>query len=667
MTLAGTSFPIKPTNTTITSVNSRTGVSEAFTGTTGARVLNYITSGGQFKQSFDIADEAPGFIASTQTYSIILNNGGSSSVTIPASVSSLQVFAYGTGGAGGGGAATNSGNRVSGGGGGGGGLAIAAFTRDSGNTAAATFAITIPTAPTGGTGVVGAVGTAGNVIVTSGGTAVVTANGGGAGQSAPNVSVSGGTTSGGGATIGSLANWTTGSIATGTGGDGTAGINGNNGGSGGNVAGFGNSPLVNDEGQGFAGSTGNGFNGMVPGGGGSGGGSSTSSINPGAESSGGNGTTGRVYLEITATAGLAFGDFNVTDTEFTANPVEGGDAGSATAKFGNQAFDTNRLNQEVIRRINFREFGANTQFATLGTSDADNAFTLDDGTTTLVARDAASVTANGLTGLSADTNGAITITFVGTGLDVVNNRTGPLGAHTVSVDGFSIGTLPTTQPIGVIPIVSGLSYGTHTVAFLPTGAPRISIVDFIIYGPKKPEIPELDEGSLELSDYNIMADYVPTTVRGDGVEDFQPSKGTIVKPPLREVLYAGTISAAGRTSDALFLDGIGFNGANSSLEYTFYGTDIDIVARTGSGNFTVTVMLDGAAYTGAATVVTNTTTPSTWTPSTSTWQQGNAGFREVLQINNLDLGVHTIRITGDGNFILSALFFHSPIHINEVI
>ena len=31
-----------------------------------------------------------------------------------------------------------------------------------------------------------------------------------------------------------------------------------------------------------------------------------------------------------------------------------------------------------------------------------------------------------------------------------------------------------------------------------------------------------------------MADYVPTTVRGDGVEDFQPSKATIVKPTFKQ-------------------------------------------------------------------------------------------------------------------------------------
>ena len=321
--LAGTSFPIKPDNSTVPSVDGRdlNGTAATYgTHSTGARVLNYLTSGGQYKQSFNLADEAPGAEAtSTTAYTIQLNLNGTSSVTIPAGISSIQMFAYGTGGAGGGGAAATGGaNRRSGGGGGGAGLAIAAFTRDSGNTSAETFAITIPTAPTGGAGIVGPVGTANPVIITSGGTDIITANGGGAGQSAPSINASGNGGSGGGATIGSLANWTTGSTATGTGDDGTAGINAGDGGSGGNVAGFGVSPLVNDEGQGFAGSTGSGLNGMVPGGGGSGGGSSTSSISNGAESSGGNGTAGRVYIIATsASSTLTDTDFGITAGELT--------------------------------------------------------------------------------------------------------------------------------------------------------------------------------------------------------------------------------------------------------------------------------------------------------------------------------------------------------------
>ena len=65
--LAGTSFPIKPDNSTVPSVDGRdlNGTAATYgTHSTGARVLNYLTSGGQYKQSFNLADEAPGAAAS---------------------------------------------------------------------------------------------------------------------------------------------------------------------------------------------------------------------------------------------------------------------------------------------------------------------------------------------------------------------------------------------------------------------------------------------------------------------------------------------------------------------------------------------------------------------------------------------------------------------------
>ena len=673
---AGSSFPINPDNTTVPSFNDQSGVIGAFTGTTGARVINYLTSSGELKQTFEPSVETLAG-AGANLHTITFNASGAGAVTLPADVTSWSILTFGAGGGGGGAAFAQSVNFSSqlatasagGGAGAGGGRSFSNFTKTGGTT---TAIVTIVGAGTSGAGVVAsgfgdmtatatAGGDGGTTSVSVGGTELISATGGGGG---------------GGASAASRINDNVFTQATpgvnettqrgqGTGADGAKGstnitaadtINSGDTNAGDDARNAGGTVGARTEQAGFTPNEAGGTGGAGAQPGGSAGGNGATSNN-GLTGQNGGATVGSIVLVFQSASGTALTVTNGTDVVTTSGAVEG----SPFFNFGT----TDHARQEIVRRINFREFGANNAFATLGTSDADNAFTLDDGTTTLVARDAATVTANGLTGLSADNNGAITITFVGTGLDVINNRTGPLGAHTVNVDGLSIGTLPTAQPIGAIPIVSGLAYGTHTVTFLPTAAPRISIVDFIIYGPKKPEIPTLDAGSLELSDYNIMADYVPTTVRGVEVENFQPSKGTIVKPPLREVLYAGTISAAGRTSSALFLDGIGFNGANSSLEYTFYGTDIDIVARTGSANFTVTVMLDGAAYTGAATVVTNTTTPSTWTPATSTWQQGNAGFREVLQINNLDLGVHTIRITGDGNFVLSGLFFHSPIHFQN--
>ena len=658
-TLNGVEFPIAPDNTIVPSFNSTTTTVEALANTiNGARVLNYLTSGGQYKQSFTTIAAPINEVASGADYTVLFDASGSGSLTIPASAQSFKVIAFGGGGTGG----TGAGDFAfgSGGGGGGGARTEVTYTRDN-NNMGTTLAITDSV----GTSIpLGGMASVGNTTVTAGGSLIVTSGGGAAGDSGTNSDGGDGGTGGTAvAETASVTGWTIDTNSTDLFNGGTGDDGGNSPGNGGNVGGgVGTAPLSGNEGSG-GGSQAvvqNGNPGVLPGGAGTGGFFGLSGVfSPGV---GGAGTIGRLYIEFTATSGLTI------TTTGTVTSVSGGgaDLGAPAQRFG----ATDHRNQEIIRRINFREFGANnsSDFSTLAGNGSDRAFTLADGTTTLVGNDVFTHPENGETGVTiSQTTGFLTLSFVGTGLDITNNRSASLATHNVRVDGLSIGTLSGVQPVGVIPIVSGLAYGTHTVQFAleNSSLERLSVVDFIIYGPKKPEIPTLDAGSLELSDYNIMADYVPTTVRGIEVEDFQPSKGTIVKPPLREVLYAGTISAASQTSDALFLNGIGFNGANSFLEYTFYGTDIDIVARTGSANFTVTVMLDGAAYTGAATVVTNTTTPSTWTPSTSTWQQGGAGFREILQINNLDLGVHTIRITGGGNFILSGLFFHSPIHIND--
>ena len=379
--LGATTFPIKPDNTTVSSLNSRSGASEAFTGTTGARVLNYLTSGGQLKQSFDIADEAPVVqVAGEQEYTIILNSGGSTSVTIPTSVTSFVANTFGAGGGGGGSLRSNPDfgfgpvNAVEpGGGGGGGAKATATYSRDDGNTAAVSLAVVVGSGGGGGTGGNGGNGVASTVTV--GGTDILTGNGGTAGTLVFFATGTGGSGPGGTVTTNAdITNWTrsTDINTAGTAGDNATATAGNsiqiNGGAGGAVGGFGNTPLVSPEGQGGAITTNDGNPGNVPGGGGAGAGNNTAQPN-GQARTGGAGAAGRIYFTITAASGLSETDFGVTTGEFTAGASTGAVLGASTAIFGNAAFDTNRLNQEVIRRINFREFGANSAFAT-GTSQA---------------------------------------------------------------------------------------------------------------------------------------------------------------------------------------------------------------------------------------------------------------------------------------------------------
>ena len=725
--LGGTSFPIKPLNTTISAVNSRNGASEAFAGTTGARVLNYITSGGQFKQSFDVADEVLVTVAGQQEYTIEIQNGGSTSVTLPANVSSfiLSAFAGGGGGGGSGGATKSFG--TAGAGGGGGSKSGATFTRST-STQAETLALVVSGTAAGSFNLLSGFGTAGGVTtVTTGGTAIATTTGGSGGESGGVLSAAAGGAGGAVGVSQTFTGWTIGSQvdAGGNGGGNGGGQNGTSG-AGGNVGGFGITPLTGIEGQGGAGqgtstSTGTfGNPGQTPGGGGAGISTNTS---PGVGNSGGTGAAGRVYLTISATAGLTNTSFGVAAGEFTSGAIVGGVLGSPTAKFGNVAFDLNRLNQEVIRRINVREFGANSAFATASNA-VGQGFTLDDGTTTLVGYRSGSTNAGDLTFnvgalgksyISFNRTGAtdgrksLIITFVGTGLDTEWNYSGGTGAVygniEVQVDGLSIGNLTpiaanaATNTIVVRPIVSGLAYGTHTVSFSsPNNSSgfdnAFGIADFILYGPKKPEISTLDVGSLELSDYNIMADFVGTTgSTTPNVNRLRIGKGTLRKMSTREFRYTNE-AVTGPAIDGGAISGFQINMQNGNVPffYTFYGTGCEFrfgssVAKTynffidqptGSGNTATPLSLTQDNFfsngSGGTFVIADNATGSfngATVPVVSNGQvtitganDDNLGFR----VTGLTLGVHTIAAmsrTSSTAFRPRCVDVITPIHIND--
>jgi hypothetical protein len=162
--------------------------------------------------------------------------------------------------------------------------------------------------------------------------------------------------------------------------------------------------------------------------------------------------------------------------------------------------DTDHSEESVYRRINFREFGRNRgdDFYTLGGGTSDRAFTLDDGTTTLVADDAQALTNQGLDTLcTATTNDSFIVTFVGTGLDVYGAASADSADQwQVYVDGTLVGTTFFQGRAETLKICSGLSYGTHTVKFVKTvHSVNGGVHDFIVYQPKKPTLPE---GAVEL-------------------------------------------------------------------------------------------------------------------------------------------------------------------------
>jgi len=328
-------------------------------------------------------------------------------------------------------------------------------------------------------------------------------------------------------------------------------------------------------------------------------------------------------------------------------------------------------NEEIVRKINWFEFGKNRadDFSDVTNSSVNNvsAFTLDDGTTTLVASDPRS---DGFDGTSfridGDGNGSgyATLTFVGTGLSVRMTAQDNAPADTnVSVDDSPVGALTLTglnEP-KTIGICSGLPYGTHTVRFDQVSAgENIHLSDFIIYQPKEPVLPE---NVMEIADYNVMADFAD----GDGDSRGVYSTGMLFKNCTREFVYTGTWnqSSISNVITGNYPSGHGIQSdsasAGATLEYTFWGTGFEW-HFTNAGTGTYTLEIDGALYTGAALAgLTNT-----WTPGTSTVTINNAG---LLRVNGLSLGKHTIKFTKTstaGNFAISlGMAIITPIHIND--
>ena len=606
--LGGTTFPIKPDNSTVPSAD-RAGNAAAYTnsaglsGIQGARVLNYLTSGGQYKQVFNTADAAisagPGNSSerTASIYTLQVDGPGSGTGTItsvlniPQESTTISLETFGAGGDGGNGTVSGGANlSASGGGGGGGAYANASYTKTAaiGDTLTIVAGAGSETGNVNNTTVTGGGALSGNFTVNSGmmgGTGDAAAGTPGAAGTAGTIPTSAtitGLTITGTPTFGAGNNGTIGEAKSGIG-DGN--VEGGNGGLPGNQPGAGQT----DNG-------GSGFNtvmpGEIPGGGGGGGGATFTSDFVGAQ-----GGLGRVTIIIRARAGLSESQFG-SNVSIIGTPVTDGTIFAPSSDLlgtpENIFASASHGNQEVIRRINYAEFGANNEFAILSSASAGNVgFTLDDGTTTLVANTGTHTAVfNGIDYLSmgADTTSpftanTFTITFVGTGLDVfyiVGGANATRSDIRVFVDGFRIGDFDGgDNAFGIRPIVSGLAYGTHTVRFqaLTASENDQGVSDFIIYGPKKPEIPTLDAGSLELSDYNIMADYdrLETSTTG-GV-----SKGVVTKSPSREFLY--TPQGWGYANDASLPFGAraSITSATAEARYTFYGTGIEFLASSDAG------------------------------------------------------------------------------------
>jgi len=342
-------------------------------------------------------------------------------------------------------------------------------------------------------------------------------------------------------------------------------------------------------------------------------------------------------------------------------------------------------NEDLVRTYSFREFGVNRadDFVSLSSTPSARAFTLNDGTTSL---SATSVTASFITavegfGLNAASD-FFTITFVGTGLDIINVRGAAVtDTFSIAVDGISIGTgLSSYFGTGLnntVKIVSGLPYGTHTVKITRTTAVGVGlfVAGFNVYQPKKPALPA---NAVEIGEYFLMADYsYMSAFSTDSM-----SQGVLQKASSKETLLVNTWLSVSQSPTAVSTgNAVTTQTAGAYAEFTFFGTGfnmrtyrdtnlatsssilIDGVALS-TANFTISH--NGGGATGSGPAVATRDNAIVFTPSTGVLNLNGATAlgQGVMALTGLPLGKHTVRFThGAGtNFVIAALDIITPVY-----
>lgn len=327
-------------------------------------------------------------------------------------------------------------------------------------------------------------------------------------------------------------------------------------------------------------------------------------------------------------------------------------------------------NESVIRTYNWREFGVgrSDDFSSLTTAASTRAFTLDDGTTTLVGSGVINQTTIG-EALAHNANGDFwTFTFVGTGCDILrkDEANGGSDTYTLFVDGISAGTLSSVGKTShrVEKLVSGLPYGTHTIKVTRTSAStyNLGLIQLITYGPSKPALPT---GCVELADYYVMGDYVANSTAGANTV----ALGILRKLATREFVYSGTWLAAamgtGLASEELGGWEIYSSTTSDYLQYTFFGTGFEHRFSVNATSSTWQYTVDGSTNLSGFTTSTYGTftsfTASTGTLVTAAGSVVGGGVR----VSGLALGLHTVKVTktaGTGTLYGTAIDVITPIH-----
>lgn len=331
-------------------------------------------------------------------------------------------------------------------------------------------------------------------------------------------------------------------------------------------------------------------------------------------------------------------------------------------------------NEEVARVYSPREFGQGRadDFSRIGGSGVTAAFTLDDGTTSLQASSALFQTVNAVEGLAyAAAANQIMFTFVGTGLDIqVSCTTLSSPNFTYQIDGSSAAAITfSNNVIQTLKIVSGLPYGTHTfkLNLVSISGGAFNLNKFIVYQPKKPSIPS---GSIEITDYNVMANFTANATAG--AENI--ATGVLRKAAMRELIYSGTswtiavATGAGTTGAVAGIITLGAASAQT-VRYSFFGTGFDFRLSTPVAANTFTMTIDGTNPTAAGATATGfygqfASFVAGTGVATST---GTGAFGSGLWVSGLALGHHTVVITQNAanQYGVESCDVISPVHSHK--
>jgi len=265
---------------------------------------------------------------------------------------------------------------------------------------------------------------------------------------------------------------------------------------------------------------------------------------------------------------------------------------------------------EVAKTYNFREFGngaanqgqagAYADASMLSASADDIAYVMDDGLTGF----SASNVQAGTTGINHTNNDNLKmyITFIGTGFTVELRSNGTGNDHYDKyVDGVQVqdgGINRTANVVVRETLAQNLPYGSHVI-ILQRGAETPNVFNeiyknFTFHQPKMPPIPE---DAVVLSDYMLMADFVPAT----SVDAGAMSKGVRYNHATRDIFYdsgAAITYNQGYTGDGYQYVSLYNNNAASESKITAFGTAYGQHYWRGTNRPANTqARLDGANYT----------------------------------------------------------------------